>query len=514
MRIKYWFLGLLGAVVLLFFAGQGFGEEFVPESGIREAVFTIASLPEKEGIFLVGTRRGLYRSSGQSGGWKRVFSSGVWGGTVHAVAIAPGKSAAIYLAAGSRVYRSFEEQDRWRPVFQGTDPVNCVAVDPRNSNHLLVGTRQGLSASADQGVTWFPSRQGMPIGPVHRLLFHPNQAGSCYALADGGLFHSADDGSTWVRVKVISRSESDSPQEEEGLAESQPVFTGALAVETLSGRIYVGTTKGVLVGQPDGTRWSALPTAGFGTPDITDLLVDPLEAGRLYAATPHGLFSFSEQTNLWVRLQRDLPVGPIRSMVFNPGDRSFWIGTEKGLYRVSPENPQPLPAVSLKQSGQGPPIQEVHRAAIRYAEVMPNKIRGWRAGAMWRNWLPKFTVNLDRSKDQTIASSTSGGKTTFSVGPEDESFKVGFGFTWDFANLVWNPDQVSIDTRSRLMVQLRQDILEETTRLYFERKRLLAEFQGNLTADSVLLRERQLRVEELTAQIDALTGGWFSREIN
>jgi len=149
-------------------------------------------------------------------------------------------------------------------------------------------------------------------------------------------------------------------------------------------------------------------------------------------------------------------------------------------------------------------------AAIRYAEVMPDKIRGWRAGAMWRNWLPKFTVSLDRSRNQTIASATSSGKTTFSVGPEDESYKVGFGFTWDFANLVWNPDQISIDNRSRLMVQLRQDILEEVTRLYFERKRLLAEFQGNPTGDTILLHERDLRVEEATAQLDALTGGWFS----
>ena len=145
---------------------------------------------------------------------------------------------------------------------------------------------------------------------------------------------------------------------------------------------------------------------------------------------------------------------------------------------------------------------------------MPDKIRGWRAGAMWRNWLPKFTVSLDRSRNQTIASATSSGHTTFSVGPEDESYKVGFGFTWDFANLVWNPDQISIDNRSRLMVQLRQDILEEVTRLYFERRRLVAEFQGNPTGDPILLHERQLRVEEATAQLDALTGGWFSLHLS
>lgn len=502
---------LLGVVILLSYAGQGFG------AGIRETVLAIAPLPGKQGVFLVGTRRGLYRSSDQGREWKRVFSSGVWGGAVQAVAIAPGKPAAIYLAAGSKVYRSFEGPDRWQPVFQKAGSVNCVAVDPRNFRHLLVGTSQGIYASMDQGTTWFSLHRGMPVGPVARLLFHPTQEGRCYALAEGGLFRSADDGISWARVKVISRSDSDaSPQEkaEEGSEESQPVLTGALAIEPPSGRIYVGTARGVLVGQQDGTGWSVVPMAGLGTPEVTDLLVDPQSTGRLYAATSRGIFSFSGQTNRWDRLQGELPAGPVRSVVFNPEDRSFWVGTDKGLYHLWAEAPQRLPGVSFAQIGQGPAILEVHQAAIRYAEVMPGKIRGWRAGALWRNWLPKFTINLDRSKDQTIASSTSGGKTTFSVGPEDESFKLGFGFTWDLANLIWNSDQVSIDARSRLMVQLRQDILEEVTRLYFERKRLCAEFQGNPTGDAVLLRERRLRIEETTAQLDALTGGWFSRELN
>jgi hypothetical protein len=121
-----------------------------------------------------------------------------------------------------------------------------------------------------------------------------------------------------------------------------------------------------------------------------------------------------------------------------------------------------------------------------------------------------LTLSIDQDRDQTIVSSTSSGKTTFSVGPEDESFSLGIGFTWDLANFIWNPDQISIDTRSRLLVQLRQDILEEVTRSYFERRRLLAEFEGNPTADPSLKTERLLRVEELTAQLDALTGGYFS----
>ena len=41
--------------------------------------------------------------------------------------------------------------------------------------------------------------------------------------------------------------------------------------------------------------------------------------------------------------------------------------------------------------------------------------------------------------------------------------------------MIFSTEQTSIDVRSRLMVQLRDDILDEVTRLYFERRRLQLE---------------------------------------
>jgi len=178
--------------------------------------------------------------------------------------------------------------------------------------------------------------------------------------------------------------------------------------------------------------------------------------------------------------------------------------------------PSSLPAVvtatlpAAAESAGEPTIRQVQLAAARYAEVMPQKIRRWRTLAQLRNFIPRFTLGLDRDRDTTVASSTSNGKTNFTVGPDDESTSLDFGFTWDLANLVWDPAQTSIDVRSRLMVQLRQDILEEATKLYFERRRLMAEFGSHPTEDPALQNERSLRLEELTAQLDALTGGLYS----
>jgi hypothetical protein len=63
------------------------------------------------------------------------------------------------------------------------------------------------------------------------------------------------------------------------------------------------------------------------------------------------------------------------------------------------------------------------------------------------------------------------------------------------------------------MVQLRDDILDEVTKLYFERIRVKMEL-GNLPIEDRKKRyDKELRLQELTASLDALTGGYFTQQI-
>ena len=63
------------------------------------------------------------------------------------------------------------------------------------------------------------------------------------------------------------------------------------------------------------------------------------------------------------------------------------------------------------------------------------------------------------------------------------------------------------------MVQLRDDIVDEITRTYFERRRLQIALLTNPPPDEQKALERELRVQELTALIDGLTGGEFSKRM-
>jgi len=61
-----------------------------------------------------------------------------------------------------------------------------------------------------------------------------------------------------------------------------------------------------------------------------------------------------------------------------------------------------------------------------------------------------------------------------------------------------------------LMVELRDDILDEINKLYFERLRVKSELDNLAIEDRSKRFDKQLKFEELTASLDSLTGGYYS----
>lgn len=63
------------------------------------------------------------------------------------------------------------------------------------------------------------------------------------------------------------------------------------------------------------------------------------------------------------------------------------------------------------------------------------------------------------------------------------------------------------------MVQLRNDILDDLRRAYYERKRLQFELMTNPPRDINARFEKEMRLQELTQAIDDLTGNYLSGHI-
>ena len=81
----------------------------------------------------------------------------------------------------------------------------AIAVDPRDANTVIVGTRPaGLFRTTDGGVTWAELPSGMPtsasigLARVTRIRYS-DVPGEIWASVEiGGLFHSLDGGDTWT----------------------------------------------------------------------------------------------------------------------------------------------------------------------------------------------------------------------------------------------------------------------------------------------------------------------------
>ncbi|MCX5668314.1 MAG: hypothetical protein NTY34_08455, partial [Candidatus Omnitrophica bacterium] len=159
-----------------------------------------------------------------------------------------------------------------------------------------------------------------------------------------------------------------------------------------------------------------------------------------------------------------------------------------------------------------PTFKELRDAAIKYAEVSPEKIKRWRAESKASALLPKVSFGADRNTADLWH--WEGGST---VKENDDVLRQGRDtidwdatVSWELGNLIWNDDQTNIDVRSRLMVQLRNDILDDLRRTYFERKRLQFELMSGSPKDINAKFEKELRLQELTQAIDDLTGNYFS----
>lgn len=166
-----------------------------------------------------------------------------------------------------------------------------------------------------------------------------------------------------------------------------------------------------------------------------------------------------------------------------------------------------------------PALQLLENACLDYLGMHPRQIKQWYKRAKWSNALPKLQVGFDQnSQDNTTSilqdniSVTSAGVT---IGPDsnriDNYFNNKSGFEvkaiWYLDQLVFSQDMLLISRESRDHYLIRQKVLQELHGAYFELKSLLVNINGmGLVPDPMT----QIKIEQLTARLDSLTGGRFS----
>ncbi len=160
-----------------------------------------------------------------------------------------------------------------------------------------------------------------------------------------------------------------------------------------------------------------------------------------------------------------------------------------------------------------PSVREVQEVAMRYALVSDDVLNGYQRSAKWTKLLPRTRLRYDQDvdDDKNVTINETGERDV----DLDENFNTGYDVTleWRLDEMLMGPTRVQAIRETSRLVQLRDDILDETTKIYFERRRVQLDLLMNPPTDAKARTAKELRLEELTANLDALTGGWFSQRI-
>jgi hypothetical protein len=196
------------------------------------------------------------------------------------------------------------------------------------------------------------------------------------------------------------------------------------------------------------------------------------------------------------------------------------VATHREVLRADGEEPARAPLARPSPTPPvGPDVLAVQRAALAYLELETARSHDLRARAERSRWLPVVSlragVERDRSegrgRDQSFVSGAT--RDLYDHGHDrNDDLSLDVTVAWDLGDGVFNPDEVDVSRELRSVIALRDDVLDEVTQLYFERRRALEQIARLPASDPEALALR-LRCAELAAGIDAWTGGWFARAL-
>ncbi len=235
--------------------------------------------------------------------------------------IATDSTGNVYFADISNVYASSDHGANWKTIGNAIGATTFYGITVNNKDHLLVGTfDKGIYASTDYGTTWKQSTDGLPELPgvgglyaIFRIIALNN--GTIFALTQGGVVRSTNDGASWVIVGV----------------ETLPVGLATSLSSTSSGKIFLATADGLYTSIDNGDTWiSQKNMNGLNTKTSRLVATSDLNAEVLMSAVDGLWFSNNDGVS-WKKIRDAIPDNAAVAILNEQG--KYLEGTDRsGIY--------------------------------------------------------------------------------------------------------------------------------------------------------------------------------------
>ena len=157
-----------------------------------------------------------------------------------------------------------------------------------------------------------------------------------------------------------------------------------------------------------------------------------------------------------------------------------------------------------------PGIDEVQRWAVSHARLSPAETDALLRQARLRGALPTVRLHA-RYKNASV---TDWDELDVVDGRKlDSDLHLNVWLEWDLAELAAGTDMARALRESRARLGLRHAVVSQVTTDYFDRRLLRAQERLAVAEELSDIVERRLRVQELNATLDGLTGGRWSRAL-
>ena len=170
-----------------------------------------------------------------------------------------------------------------------------------------------------------------------------------------------------------------------------------------------------------------------------------------------------------------------------------------------------------------PTVEATMQAALEYAGITTDRLDGLYTRAQASRALPKKVYyeytgrfrDTDRPQRKTPVDGNDVVKsdvvTTYKEDQDYDQHKV--RAEWELSGLVYSSDVLNVYKTMSSTAKDRDRILKDVTKIYYARRKQQIAMDMDTSADVVTRLDQELKLQELTAQLDAYTGGWFSKQL-
>lgn len=175
-------------------------------------------------------------------------------------------------------------------------------------------------------------------------------------------------------------------------------------------------------------------------------------------------------------------------------------------FGAAPEAPSAIPSLPALA---GPTTAELQRAALREAGLSANRARSMERRMRTAALLPSLRVRVGRGVGLVQTTSDYTGNARLTLGDQN-SWQFSVAAAWNLDRLAFRPEELRLVREEDRQASVRERLLLEVVRLDAERRRVAARIALAPFATPLDAAEARIRLDELTATLDAMTGGALS----